>query len=63
MADSADQDDGLGLALVERREELGISRPDLARTSQLSYPYVYEIEKGRNVRPPRRWRVWPPHWS
>ena len=47
MADSVDQSDGLGLALVERRGQLGISRPDLARMSQLSYPYVYEIEKGR----------------
>ena len=47
MPEPVDHSDGLGLALMERREQLGISRPDLAKMSQLSYPYVYEIEKGR----------------
>lgn len=40
-------DEALGRAVVARREELQISRPDLARASTLSYPYIYEIERGR----------------
>ena len=39
--------EALGRALVARRAELEISRPDLARSANLSYPYVYEIERGR----------------
>lgn len=36
----------LGRAVQLRRVELGIKRPELARRSGLSYPYVSEIENG-----------------
>src|SRR5215207_2900739 len=37
----------LGVAIKERRTELGLSRPELARRASLSYPYVAELETGR----------------
>lgn len=37
----------LGRAIQERRAELGLGRPDLARRAGLSYPYVAELETGR----------------
>jgi transcriptional regulator with XRE-family HTH domain len=40
-------DVGLGLAITEEREQQGLTRPDLAEMSTLSYPYVYELEKGK----------------
>jgi transcriptional regulator with XRE-family HTH domain len=35
------------VAVQERRTELGLSRPELARRASLSYPYVAELETGR----------------
>ncbi len=35
------------MAIQERRAELGLSRPELARRASLSYPYVAELETGR----------------
>ncbi len=37
----------LGRAIQERRAELGIGRPELARRARLSYPYVAELETGK----------------
>lgn len=45
MADAYDV--GLGLAIAELRTSRGLSRPDLAEMSTLSYPYVYELERGK----------------
>ena len=39
--------ESLGRAIRERRGELGLSRPELARRAGLSYPYVAELETGR----------------
>lgn len=47
MPDSRSNAIALGLAIEQRRKEFGYSRPELARISTLSYPYIYEIEKGR----------------
>jgi DNA-binding XRE family transcriptional regulator len=38
--------EALGHAVHLRRVELGLKRPELARRSGLSYPYVSEIENG-----------------
>lgn len=45
MADAYDV--GIGLAIAEYRTAKGLSRPDLAEMSTLSYPYVYELERGK----------------
>jgi transcriptional regulator with XRE-family HTH domain len=39
--------ESLGRAIQERRAELGLSRPELARRASLSYPYVAELETGK----------------
>jgi len=36
----------LGRAIVQRREELGLSRKEVAAGSGLSYPYLSELENG-----------------
>lgn len=36
----------LGRRIAARREELGMSRKDLAEATELSYPYVAQIETG-----------------
>ena len=38
--------ESLGRAVQVRRAELGMKRPELAKRSGLSYPYVSEIENG-----------------
>ena len=37
----------LGRFLEHRRRELGLSRRDLAEQSELSYPYVSQLETSR----------------
>lgn len=39
-------DPELGRRITERREELGMSRKELAATTGLSYPYIAQIETG-----------------
>lgn len=39
--------EGLGRAIQLRRVELGLKRRDLALRSELSYPYISEIENGQ----------------
>lgn len=36
----------LGRRIAERREELGMSRKELAAATELSYPYIAQIETG-----------------
>lgn len=36
----------LGRKIAARREELGLSRKDLAQATDLSYPYIAQIETG-----------------
>lgn len=36
----------LGRRIAERREELGMSRKELAAVTELSYPYIAQIETG-----------------
>lgn len=36
----------LGRKIATRREELGMSRKDLAQATDLSYPYIAQIETG-----------------
>lgn len=43
----------LGRAIQERRAELGIGRPELARRARLSYPYVAELETGKKQGSPK----------
>ena len=43
---SHDTSSGLATAIRVRKEELGMKRKDLAERSNLSYPYVSELEKG-----------------
>jgi transcriptional regulator with XRE-family HTH domain len=43
---STDTSSGLATAIRVRKEELGMKRKDLAERSNLSYPYVSELEKG-----------------
>jgi transcriptional regulator with XRE-family HTH domain len=49
VARTALDPNALGLAIRLRREELGFSRPDLAGAATLSYPYVYEVERGKKL--------------
>ena len=46
MSEDVDQRVGLGRAIELRRVQMGLKRKDLAARSQLSYPYVSELEKG-----------------
>ena len=39
----------LGRRIAARREELGMSRKELAEATDLSYPYVAQIETGHQV--------------
>ncbi|WP_121257781.1 helix-turn-helix domain-containing protein [Nocardioides ferulae] len=41
--------EALGEAIQRRREAVGYSRPDLAKAAVVSYPYLYEIERGKKV--------------
>jgi transcriptional regulator with XRE-family HTH domain len=36
----------VGRAIAQRREELGLSRKEVAHLSELSYPYLSELENG-----------------
>ena len=46
----------LGLKIAARREELGMSRKDLAQAIRASYPYVAQIETGYRL-PSTRYQV------
>lgn len=46
----------LGLKIADRREELGMSRKDLAQAIGASYPYVAQIETGYRL-PSTRYQV------
>lgn len=36
----------LGRAIEARRDDMGYSRPEMAKVAGISYPYAYEIERG-----------------
>lgn len=46
MAAKRDDAVALGKVIEARRDDMGYSRPELAKVAGISYPYAYEIERG-----------------
>lgn len=46
MAAKRDDAVALGKVIEARRDDMGYSRPEMAKVAGISYPYAYEIERG-----------------
>lgn len=46
MAAKRDDAIALGKVIEARRDDMGYSRPEMAKVAGISYPYAYEIERG-----------------
>lgn len=46
MPAKRDEAVALGKVIEARRDDMGYSRPEMAKVAGISYPYAYEIERG-----------------